>query len=129
MRFHESVPASTRLAVTLRYLKSGESQHSLSWSFRLDRTTVSKIVRETCEVIWKVLSPIYLCSPSTEQEWKQISNDFEEIWNLPHCIGQLTGNTLQLNVPKNLDQDISTTKAVLALSFWQSVMPNTASHL
>ena len=57
-RFRESVPASTRLAVTLRYLASGESQQSLSWSFRLGRTTVSKIVRETCEAIWKVLSPI-----------------------------------------------------------------------
>ena len=57
-RFRESVPASTRLAVTLRYLASGESQQSLSWSFRLGRTTVPKIVRETCEVIWKVLSPI-----------------------------------------------------------------------
>ena len=55
----ESVPASTKLAVTLRYLASGESQQSLPWSFRLGRTTVSKIVRETCEeAIWKVPSPI-----------------------------------------------------------------------
>ena len=38
------------------------------------------------------------------------------------ALGQLTGNTLQLNVPKNLYQNISTTKAFLALSFWQSVM-------
>ena len=57
-RFRESVPDSTRLAVTLKYLASGESQQSLPWSFRLGRTTVSQIVRETCEAIWKVLSPI-----------------------------------------------------------------------
>ena len=128
-RFRESVPASTKLSVTLRYLTSGESQQSSSWSFRLGRTTVSKIVRETCEAIWKVLSPIYPRSPSTEQEWKQISDDFEEMWNLPHCLGAIDGKQLQLNVPKNLDENISTTKAFLALSFWQSVMPNTASHL
>ena len=100
-RFHESVPASTRLTVTLRYLASGESQQSLSWSFRLGRTTVSKIVRETCEAIWKVLSPIYLLPPSTEQEWKQISNDFEEIWNLPHCIGAIDGKHIAIECPKN----------------------------
>ena len=47
----------------------------------------------------------------------------------PIALGQLTGNTLQLNVPKNLDQNFTTTKAFLPLSFWQSVMPNTASHL
>ena len=103
-RFRESVPASTKLAVTLRYLTSVESQQSLSWSLRLGRTTVSKIVRETCEAIWKVLSPIYLRSPSTEQEWKQISDDFEEMWNLHHCIGAIDGKQLQLNVPKNLDK-------------------------
>ena len=99
-RFRESVPASTRLAVTLRYLASGESQQSLSWSFRLGRTTVSKIVREACEAIWKALSPIYLRSPSMEQEWKQISNDFEEIWNLPHCIGAIDGKHIAIECPK-----------------------------
>ena len=131
MPFRESVPASTRLAVTLRHLASGESQQSLSWSFRLGRTKVSKIVREreTCEAIWKVLSPICLRSSSTEQEWKEISNDFEEIWNLPHCIGAIDGKHIAIECPKNLDQNISTTKAFLALSFWQSVMPNTASYL
>ena len=99
-RFRESVPATTRLAVTLRYLASGESQQSLSWSFRLGRTTVSKIVRETCEEIWKVLSSIYLRSPSTEQEWKQTSNDFEEIWNLRHCIGAIDGKHIAIECPK-----------------------------
>ena len=89
--FHESIPASTRFAVTLRYLASG---------FRLGRTTVSKIVRETCEAISKVLSSIYLRSPSTEQEWKQIGNDFEEIWNLPHCIGAIDGKHIAIECPK-----------------------------
>ena len=114
-RFHESVPASTRLTVTLRYLAYGESQQSLSWSFRLGRTKVSKIVRETCEAIWKVLSPIYLLPPLTEQEWKQISNDFEEIWNLPIALGQLTGNILQLNVPKISGSKYFNYKGLLSL--------------
>ena len=52
-RFRESVPASTRLSVTLRYLASSESQKSLSWSFHLGRTTVLKIVRGTCEAFGK----------------------------------------------------------------------------
>ena len=33
----------------------------------------------------------------------------------PIALGQLTGNTLQLNVPKNLHQNISTTKAFFSL--------------
>ena len=98
--FRESVPDSTRLAVTSRYLASGESQQSLPRSFRLGRTAVSKIVRETCEAIWKVLSPIYLRSPSMEQEWKQISNDFAEIWNLPYCIGAIDWKHIAIECPK-----------------------------
>ena len=51
-------------------------------------------------MIWKVLSPIHLRSTSTEQEWKQISNDFEEIWNLPHCIGAVDGKHIAIECPK-----------------------------
>ena len=35
-----------------------------------------------------------------EQEWKQISNDFEEIWNLPHCIGAIDGKHIAIECPK-----------------------------
>ena len=99
-RFRESVPASTRIAVTLRYLASSKSKQSLSWSFRLGRTTVSKVVREICEAIWKVLSPLYISWPSMEQAWKQISNDFEEIWNLPQCIGAIEGKHIAIKCSK-----------------------------
>ena len=61
---------------------------------------MSKILRETCEAIWKVLCPIYLRSSSTEQEWKQISNDFEEIWNLPHSTGTIDGKRIAIECPK-----------------------------
>ena len=129
-RFRESVPASTRLAVTLRYLASGESQQSLSWSFRLGRTKVLKIVIESLVKRFGKSSPQF-----TYAHHRQNKNGRKSVMILkksgiyPIVLGQLTENALQLNVPKNLDQNISTTKAFLALSFWQSVMPNTASHL
>ena len=128
-RFRESVPASTRLAVTLRYLASSKSQQSLSWSFHLGRTAVSKIVRGTCEAFGKSYPQF------TYARHRQNKNGSKSVMILkrygiyPLALGQLTGNTLQLNVPKNLDQNISKTNASIASSFWQSVMPNTASHL
>ena len=54
-KFRDPISPVVRLAITLRYLASGESQQSLSWSYRVGRITVSKIIRETCDVIWKVL--------------------------------------------------------------------------
>ena len=54
-RFCKSVPAAERLAITLRYLASGEAQQSLSYSYREERSTVSNIVSETCIAIYESL--------------------------------------------------------------------------
>lgn len=68
------ISASERLCLCLRYLATGETQQSLSFSFRIGRATVSKIVRETCHVIWKGLQGEYLRVPLTAEEsakdWK-----------------------------------------------------------
>ena len=100
-RFHKPIPAEIRLAITLRYLASGETQQSLSWSYRVGRITVSKMIHETCKAIWEVLSPLYLKNPSSEQEWKEISKNFEDIWNFPHAIGSIDGKHIAIECPKN----------------------------
>ena len=38
--FRKSFPAAGQLAITLRYLPSGETQQSLSYSYRIRRSTV-----------------------------------------------------------------------------------------
>ncbi|KYN11790.1 Leukotriene A-4 hydrolase [Trachymyrmex cornetzi] len=42
----ESIPPDERLSVTLRHLATGESQESLALTFRLGRSTISKIIKE-----------------------------------------------------------------------------------
>ena len=78
-----------RLAMTLRYLATGSSQVSLSFDFRVGRSTVCRIIRDTCTVLWEVLQPHYVKAPSNEEEWKGIATDFEKIWNFPNCIGAI----------------------------------------
>ena len=41
-----AISSKQRLAITLRSLASGETQQSLSHSFRIGRTTVSNIISE-----------------------------------------------------------------------------------
>ncbi len=60
------IPASERLALTLRYLATGDSQQSQSFYFRIGRATVSKIIKETCEMLWQCLHSGYLKAPETE---------------------------------------------------------------
>ena len=44
-RFRKAITSSERLAFTLRFLATGESQISLTYLFRMGRNTVSKILR------------------------------------------------------------------------------------
>ena len=78
-RLRKSIPADVRLAITLRYLASGEVQQSLSYSYRVGRSTVCKIVSETGTAIYESLKDPYLKPPSSANDWKSISERFEEV--------------------------------------------------
>ena len=51
----ESISAEERLCVTLRFLASGDSQSTISGSYRISRSSISRIVRETTQALWDVL--------------------------------------------------------------------------
>ena len=100
-RSRKTISVKERLVLTLRYLASGDSQQSQSFSFRVGRSTVSNIIRETCDGIWKALSPMYLKPPSTTEDWLKIAQEFEEEWNFPHCIGAIDGKHVAMECPPN----------------------------
>ena len=45
-----------RLSVTLRYLATGDSQTTIGTSYRISPTTMGRIISETCQTLWRVLS-------------------------------------------------------------------------
>ena len=98
-RFRKSISAAERLCLTLHYLAYGGSQQSLSFSFRIAKSTISNIVNETCSAIWECLKDGYLRPPKTTDDWKNISKDFDEIWNLPHCVGAIDGKHVRIKAP------------------------------
>lgn len=96
----EPIPPRTRLEVTLRYLASGDSMTSISYAFRIAHNTVSKIIAETCEEIWATLKEeVFL--QFNETNWQTISEDFNERWNFPHCIGAIDGKHIVIQAPAN----------------------------
>ena len=86
-----SIKPAERLAVTLRYLVTGETFKSLEYSFRIIRTLISSIVTECCEAIYRTLRSEYLKALTM----------FEERWNFPNGIGAIDGKRIILQQPYN----------------------------
>ena len=89
-----SIKPDERLAVTLRYLATGETFKSLEYSFRLSTTAISSIVLECCEAIYDIMGPSYLKTPGSVEEWSKIAELFERRWNFPNGIGAIEGKRI-----------------------------------
>lgn len=98
--FRDVTGPSERLCITLWYLTSGDSQLSLASNFRVSPPTVSRIIKETCTVIWtELLRHGFLEVPDTEFKWKKIAKEFEIRWNFPHCLGAIDGKHVVMQAP------------------------------
>ncbi|XP_033103960.1 uncharacterized protein LOC117106669, partial [Anneissia japonica] len=72
--WQECIFPGERLAITLRYMATGETYKSLSYQYR---------------------------TPSTTKEWHDIANSFQMKWNFPNCLGALDGKHVNLQPPPN----------------------------
>ncbi|XP_058830369.1 putative nuclease HARBI1 [Topomyia yanbarensis] len=94
-------PTGERLALTMRYLATGESFTSLQYLFRIPQTTISRIIPEVCEAIFSVLKSTYMPVPSTEAEWNNIERRFNENWIFPNAIGVVDGMHVVIVAPSD----------------------------
>lgn len=61
-------------------------------------TTVGKVIEETTAAIWKSLKKQYMPLPS-ENMWIEIAQRYEELWNMPNCIGSIDGKHIRIKAP------------------------------
>ena len=47
------------------------------------------------------LVPVFVKTPSSEQEWLEISKKFETRWNYPHALGAIDGKHVTIRKPSN----------------------------
>ncbi|GFQ89177.1 DDE Tnp4 domain-containing protein [Trichonephila clavata] len=71
---------------------------SLSYSFRIGRSTTSTIIRETCEAISSSLQPIVLAKPD-RNIWLDIAEGYHEQWQFPNCLGAIDGKHVLMQAP------------------------------
>lgn len=80
-------------------MATGRCHQDLADSYRIGRSTVQSIIPEVCDVIYKVLQPIYLPAKTT-QDWLDISEEFLSVWNFPNCVGAIDGKHIAIQAPK-----------------------------
>ena len=97
--WRDPLDVGLRVAVTLRFLATGNSYKSLGFSFRVAPNTVSLIVPETCRAIIDEFGEEVMKLPSTPEEWKKAAQEFEERWNFPHAIGAIDGKHIRIKNP------------------------------
>ena len=81
-----------------RFLATGDSYQTIAFSYRCGKSTVAKIIPETCAAIWQGLVEAVMPEPSTEQ-WRQTASKFAEKWNFPNCVGSVDGKHVLLQKP------------------------------
>lgn len=69
------------------------------YGYRVGKATASIIIRETCDALWESLKGLVFPTPTTDM-WKNISRDYEQLWNFPHCLGAMDGKhvIIQVNI-------------------------------
>ncbi|XP_071953022.1 uncharacterized protein [Antedon mediterranea] len=93
----KAISPEERLALTLRFLTSGNTYQDMECLYRVPRSTLSKLIPETCKAIYDVLKEDYLKVPETEDDWLKVAEGFKEKWQFPNCIGALDGQIIQIN--------------------------------
>nr|CAH7744377.1 unnamed protein product [Callosobruchus chinensis] len=96
--FRNAISVTERLAITLRFLATGDSYHSLMYLSKISKQSISVIIPEVCKALIDSLSGD-VQTPTSETEWKKISDDYEKIWNFPHCLGAMDGKHVVIEAP------------------------------
>lgn len=71
---------------------------TIALSYRMGERTVSKIVSQVCEALWRRLQPIYMPEPTIEM-WKNIAADYERKWQFYNCLGAVDGKHIAIRKP------------------------------
>ncbi|OXU18554.1 hypothetical protein TSAR_003973 [Trichomalopsis sarcophagae] len=66
--------------------------------FHIGDSTAYELIKEVSTELHNILGPLYAPMP-TKNEWLQIANNYEQLWNFPNCIGALDGKHINIEKP------------------------------
>ncbi|EDV97425.1 uncharacterized protein LOC6558996 [Drosophila grimshawi] len=105
-RKKKSFSAEERLAITLKYLATGEVHSCRNYCFRASKFVINEMIANICLGFYEHLKDQYVTLPKTDEQWRNAATDMERKHNLPQCVGNLFMRSIQLqnNVSSNDDR-------------------------
>ena len=97
--YRKALPPGLKLAITLKFLATGNSYKSLQFGFRVAHNTICKFIPAVCQAIIDELSNEMLMCPTTPEEWKSKAQIFHNRWNFPYCVGAIDGKHIAAKKP------------------------------
>ena len=95
------IESDERLALTLRYLATGESFQSLSFQYRISMSAISYIMKGCRKAVAESLTPDFIKVPAMKAEWLNVSKRFEDRWNCTYALGAIDSKHVRIQKPKN----------------------------
>ncbi|KAI8432788.1 hypothetical protein MSG28_013744 [Choristoneura fumiferana] len=80
----------------------------------MSKSTICNAISEVCAAINEALQN-YAKTPSTEEEWLSIAQEFNEKWNFPNCIGAVDGKHCVIQAPINSGSDFFNYKSTFSV--------------
>lgn len=77
---------------------TGSRYSTLSFSFRVGKSTVCNIIHETTRAVWTNLNPLDMPVPDQHQ-FINIAHDFFNTTGFPHCLGALDVKHIRIKRP------------------------------
>ncbi|XP_020798836.1 uncharacterized protein LOC110176734 [Drosophila serrata] len=95
-RKKKSFSAEERLAITLKYLATGEVHSCRNYCFRASKFVINEMIANICLGFYEHLNDQYVTLPKTDDQWRSAAEEMERKHNLPHCVGNLFMRSIQL---------------------------------
>lgn len=86
--------------LTLSYFAHGDAVQTLAETFHIGRSTLYGIIPEVSQVIFNCLRERHLAFPQGNK-WRQIADDFYNIWDFPNCGGALDTQQIEIKKPNH----------------------------
>ena len=99
-RYRRPLEPGLKIAITLRFLATGNSFHSMKFNWCTAHNTIGKFVPEVCDGIIEEHAAEVFRTPSMTDGSLEIAKGFQERWNFPHVCGAIDGKHVAIRKPK-----------------------------